>query len=182
MSFGRAWSPTHRQRKSPLSERQKLQRNPEERLSPLSTWSTSHFCRAANPASAGAAALRPSEPFHSGLRVPGRATCPESSYGGGPSHTLLERSPLPAAPADPHGEWLSGPRALGRGLRSLGDKRGNFGSRGGWERRVKWVLMRLALAKKRSRSGWGEKTEDGDLGATIPKRRVSPVDIISAGR
>lgn len=140
MSFGRTWSPALLQRKSPLSERQKLQRNREERLSPRSTCSASHFCGAANPVSAGPAALRPSELFHSGLRVPGRATCPES-YGGGPSHTLLERSPLPAAPADPHGEWLSRPLALGRGLRSPGDKRAHFGSRGGWERRAKRVLM-----------------------------------------
>lgn len=98
MSFRHSWSPTLGQRKSPLSERQTLQRNLEEkRLFPRSTCSASRSRCAASPSSA------PAEPSHPGLRVPRPATCPEHAHGGSPSHTFPERSPLPAAAADPHG-------------------------------------------------------------------------------
>lgn len=92
MSFRRSWSPTLGQRKSPLSERQTLQRNLEEkRLFPRSAGAASHSCCA-------------SEPSQPGLRVPRPATCPERAHGGSPSRTFPERSPLPAAAADPRGE------------------------------------------------------------------------------
>lgn len=150
MSLLHSWSPTLGQRKSPLSERQTLQTNLEEkRLFPRSTGSASHSrCTQA-------AALLPAEPSQAGLWVPGLTTCPEYSHGGSPSHTFPERSPLPAAPADPHGESLPGPPALRRGSDGLGKKGDTLGAgvrRGG---RAKWVFTGLELAQKWSCLAWG---------------------------
>lgn len=141
MSFGRAWSPTLGQRKSPLGGRQALQRKPEEtRLSPRATSCASHSFCAAGPACTPAAAFGPAEPSHPRLPAP-----------------LGDLSPsAPMAPARPTRSrsgalcrqlllalTVSGRPAAGsrKGAPPVGGARGNSGSRSGWGWRAKRRLM-----------------------------------------
>ena len=113
MSFGRAWSSTLGQRERPLGERQELQRNREEkRLSSRCTSFASHSCA---PACTRPRPLCPPSPRIPASGCLGSRRVPKSSHGGSPTHELRERGPLPASPADPHGEWLPGHRPPGGG-------------------------------------------------------------------
>lgn len=80
---------------------------------------------------------------------------------------------------------LSVSRLTGRRAVPRWGRRGKSGSRGPWGWRARQGVGGLGLAGKMQLSGMGEgsQKEEGDLGAPIPQeRRVSPADVISAGR